>query len=140
VDHEKDAQLGEQILRLASRLEGLLNWSWDGRFGTALAEFPIEQKERVLGVLEELLVSRWDSAGIADAPSVVRSLVSRLGGLMSGQLLLLSDPGSDSFLYCAWWPWGNGQTISVRLAPFGPDLPADRLEALTTLLRNQLGI
>jgi hypothetical protein len=21
-------------------------------------------------------------------------------------------------LFCAWWPWGNGKTISIRMAPW----------------------
>lgn len=140
MEQERHGDIGVRIQQLVARLDDLLNWTWDSRFETALAEFSIEQKAEVLAALEELLTCRWDSGGLADAPEVVRDLVKRLGGLMSGQLLLLSDPESLTFLFCAWWPWGNGQTISIRIGPFGKDLPEDQLAALTDRLRKQLCI
>ena len=96
-----------------------LEWKWDGRFGTALAEFSSEKKADVLGALDLHLVSRWDIASIADAPEAVQALRKHLGGLMTGQLLLLSDPAAEPLVYCAWWPWGNGQRISIRIGIFG---------------------
>ena len=37
---------------------------------------------------------------------------------MAGQLLLTSAPSDGVGIYCAWWPWGNGKTISIRLGVF----------------------
>ena len=124
-----------EIHDLATAMRGALEWKWDSRFGTVLAEFPVDKKAEVLGLLEGSLVSSWDSATIKDAPEIARDVVKGLGGLMSGQLLLLSDPADDVLIYCAWWPWGNGQTVSIRIGLFSASgLDADR-KALTTVLR-----
>jgi hypothetical protein len=45
----------------------------------------------------------------------VRIINSHLGGLMPGQLLFTSDPNQDALIFCAWWPWGDGKTISIRV-------------------------
>jgi hypothetical protein len=47
----------------------------------------------------------------------VRTINSRQGGLRPGQLLFTSDPNREAFIFCAWWPWGGGETISIRIAP-----------------------
>jgi len=111
-----------------------LEWKWDGRFGTALAEFPSGDSADALGALNLHLVSRWDIASIADAPEAVQALRKHLGGLMTGQLLLLSDPAAEPLVYCAWWPWGNGQRVSIRIGIFGSGSDQD------AVLRSAFGI
>lgn len=86
---------------LRSAFEGILDWKWDGRFGTALAEFPLEKKGSVLGILDQHLIGRWDGATIGEAPETVKKVKGHLGGLMAGQLLFLSDPNDDPLVYCA---------------------------------------
>ena len=93
-------------------------WKWDDRFQTVLAEFKVDNKARIHNALEHRLDRVWDSSNIETAPEVVQTIISSFGGIMPGQLLLTSDPGRDALVYCAWWPWGNGETISIRLAPF----------------------
>jgi hypothetical protein len=122
----QDFDLDNVCRRLREAFEDVLTWKWDGRFGAALAEFPAEDKEKVLRILEIFLVSRWDSVTIGEAPKSVQQIKTHFGGLMSGQLLLLSDPNQDAMIlllsdpnqdaliYCAWWPWGNGKTIQIR--------------------------
>jgi hypothetical protein len=100
---------------IAEAFRGMLEWKWDGRFGAILAEFPLESKAAVLEILDRYLVCRWDSGTIGEAPEAVKKVKGHLGGLMSGQLLLLSDLDVEPLLYCAWWPWANGQTISIRV-------------------------
>jgi hypothetical protein len=129
-----------EIEKLASRFRDVVEWKWDGRFTSALAEFPVERKAEILGILEEFLVCQWDSDGLGEAPPAVHDVVKRLGGLMSGQLLLLSNPECSAFLFCAWWPWGNGQTISIRLAPFNRGLSDEDASQLMTVFRGWFGI
>jgi len=121
--------------QLSTGFGDLLTWKWDGRFGTLLAEFPLEKKAAVLGILDQYLVSRWDSASIADAPETVKNVKGHLGGLMAGQLLLLSDPEAEPLIYCAWWPWGNGQTISIRVGVFCSGCSDEERKKLTTVFR-----
>ncbi len=129
-----------ELLDLAAAFRGVLEWKWDGRFGTVLAEFPIDKKTDVLGRLEQHLVSSWDSATIQDAPEGARQVMRHLGGLMTGQLLLLSDPAGDLLIYCAWWPWGNGQTISIRVGLFSARLDGDESQDLTNVLKAAFGV
>ncbi|MFC2096051.1 hypothetical protein ACFLSW_06430 [Candidatus Bipolaricaulota bacterium] len=49
--------LENEFRDLAEAFSGIVEWKWDGRFKTALAEFPIEKKDEVLGILEQYLVS-----------------------------------------------------------------------------------
>ena len=125
---------------LRSAFEGILDWKWDGRSGTALAEFPLEKKASVLGILDQHLISRWDSATIGEAPEIAQSVKRHLGGLMSGQLLFLSDPDAEPLVYCAWWPWGNGQTVSIRIGLFGATIDAKEQGALTEALKGWFGV
>jgi hypothetical protein len=127
--------LEREIQELAAGLREILEWTWDGRFKAALAEFPIERKGEVLGILEGRLVSKWDASSAAEAPRIVREVIKTLGGLMSGQLLLLSDAEKPAFLFCAWWPWGNGRTISIRVAPFAKNLPDGEASELIAVFR-----
>jgi len=130
--------LESEIEELAVSFENVVEWQWDGRFKTPLAEFPIDRKGEILELLEKHLVSRWDAASVAEAPEVVQEILKTLGGLMSGQLLLLSDLEKPAFLFCAWWPWGNGQRISIRIGAFGDEASAK--EALTQAVRDRFGV
>jgi hypothetical protein len=127
-------------IRLRSALEGILEWKWDGRFGTVLAEFPSENRMAVLGILDQHLISRWDSATIGEALETVKKVQGHLGGLMAGQLLLLSDPDAEPLVYCAWWPWGNRQTISIRIGLFSETANAEVKSLLTEELKSWFGV
>lgn len=116
--------LERELLDLEEAFRRVIEWKWDSRFEAVLAEFPLEKKTSVLKILDRHLVSRWDSASIGDAPEIVKKVKAHLGGLMAGQLLLLSDPDVEPLVYCAWWPWENGQTISVRIGLHGEKLGA----------------
>ncbi len=48
---------------------------------------------------------------------------------MPGQLMFTSEPDRDILLCFAWWPWGNGSTISIRVAAYQKAM-SDEDEAL----------
>ncbi len=102
---------------LSSAFQGVLSWKWDSRFETVLAEFGANKKDSIRAILERNLSTTWDTSNIGNAPDIVRTINSHLGGLRSGQLLFTSDPNREAFIFCAWWPWGNGKTTSIRIAP-----------------------
>ena len=133
-------ELAKVCTNLRSAFERILEWKWDGRFGTVLAEFPPEKKASVLGILDQSLVSRWDSATIGEAPESAKKVKEHLGGLMAGQLLLLSDPNAEPLVFCAWWPWGNGQTISIRIGLFSETTGAEEKGTLTQALKGWFGV
>ena len=116
-------------------LEGFVVWKYDDRFGTLLTEFGEAEKGAVQGVLERFLSITWDSDNIAQAPEIVRVIDRHLGSLRPGQLFFSTNPDQDAFVFCAWWPWGDGQTISIRLAPFDKKLSDGEKAELISLIR-----
>jgi hypothetical protein len=116
----------ETICRtLASALRSTLSWKWDRRFETVLSEFSVERKTEIRTALEQSLGVTWDSANVGNAPAIVRGIDDLLGGLRPGQLLFTSDPKRSEVIFCAWWPWGNGQEISIRVGPASKNLSDD---------------
>ena len=131
----------ENVCReLLNAFQGMLSWEWDSRFETVLATFGVDDKDSIRAVLERYLGITWDSSNISKAPDVVRMINSNLVGLMSGQLLFTSDPNQDAFIFCAWWPWGDGKTISIRVAPFYEKLLDSEKTKQTQLLKDWFGI
>jgi len=108
----------ESVCReLLSAFQGIFSWKWDSWLETVLAEFDVDNKDSTRAILERCLSSTWNSSNIGKAPDIVQLINSNLGGLRSGQLLFTSDPSQDAIIFCAWWPWGDGKTISIRIAP-----------------------
>ena len=108
----------ENVCReLLSAFQGIFSWKWDSWVESVLAEFGVDNKDSIRAILERYLSSTWNSSNIGNAPDIVQIINSNLGGLRSGQLLFTSDPSQDSIIFCAWWPWGDGKTISIRIAP-----------------------
>ena len=120
--------------------QGSLSWKWDGRFETVLAEFGADNKDNVRAILERHLGAIWDSSSIAGAPDIVRTVNIRVARLRSGQLLFTSDPNRDALIFCAWWPWGDGKTISIRIAPFFRKLSASETAEKIQLFKRWFGV
>ena len=132
--------LGTDCKKLSSAFQGVLSWKWDSRFETVLAEFNVKKKEEIRAVLDRYLRTAWDGSSMGNAPDPVRAIDNRLGGLRSGQLLLTSDPSGEAFIFCAWWPWGDGKTISIRIAPSYRNLGNAEKAEKTRLLKGWFGI
>jgi len=131
----------ENVCReLLNAFQGMLSWEWDSRFETVLAAFGVDDKDSIRAVLERYLGITWDSSNIDKAPDIVRMINSNLGGLMSGQLLFTSDPNQDAFIFCAWWPWGDGKTISIRVVPSYEKLLDSEKTKQTQLFKDWFGI
>ena len=103
---------------LAIAFQGILSWKWDSYIDTVLAEFDVGDKDSIREILECFLGRTWDRSNIGKAPDIVQMINSNLGGLRPGQFLFTSDPNQDEIIFGAWWPWGNGKTISIRIAPY----------------------
>ena len=103
--------------RLATAFRGILSWKWDDYIDTVLAKFDTGDKDSIREILERYLGSTWDASNIAKAPDIVQTVNNNLGGLRPEQLLYTSDPEQVAIIFGAWWPWGDGKTISIRIAP-----------------------
>jgi len=131
----------ENVCReILNAFEGVVSWKWDSQFQTALAEFMVDNKDNVNAVLERYLSSNWDSTNIDNAPESVQVIISRFGGLRSGQLFFASDPNQDVFIFGVWWPWGDGDTISLRVAPSNKTLSDAESEELLALFKDWCGL
>jgi hypothetical protein len=140
VSDQYDSEVETVCREFARAFQGAFSWKWDGRFETVLAEFGVDDKDNVRAVLERHLGTVWDSSSIAGAPDIVRTVNIRVASLRSGQLLFTSDPKRDALIFCAWWPWGDGKTISIRIAPFFKKLSASETAAKIQSFKNWFGV
>ena len=101
--------------RIYSECDSLVTWNWDDRFHAVLSEFPADQGKEVMAVLEKYFDTCWDEETINYAPGKIRSVAKDLGEIRQGQRLFSSDPEHDALLLGAFWPWQNGEKISLRM-------------------------
>jgi hypothetical protein len=90
-------------------------WKWDKRFQALLSEFPCEEEEEVLSLLERNFETCWDEENITDAPRSIKNIVGQIGNLRKEQLLYSTDPSRDVIVLGAYWPWNNGKKFSLRI-------------------------
>ena len=121
--------------QLFDDFRGVLSWKWDNWVGSILSEFNTEAEKDIRAPLERSLPLFWDCTTIQTAPQCVQMLDKRLGGLRPTQLLFASPPSNDAFVFCAWWPWGSGMAISLRIAPFNKNLSKVEESALMEQLK-----
>ncbi len=111
--------------------QGSLSWKWEDRFQVMLATFSVDNRDDIRTILGRDLEITWDSSNIESASDAIKVINRNLGGLRSGQLLFTSDPSQGAFIFCAWWPWGDGETISIRIGPYYKDtLDSDRTDQI----------
>ena len=111
-------ELQNACKNIALALQCFLSWKWDDRFGVVLAEFGTEDKDKILSVLEQHFNSTWDMSSIQTALENVYAAADLLGGVDVEQVFFTSATEKEILIFCAWWPWGNGKKISIRIAPF----------------------
>ena len=139
--NDLDQQSNEAICKqLFYDFNGILTWKWDDWIGTFLAEFNVDKESNIRSILEKHLPISWDSSNISTAPQIAQKLDKHLGGLKPTQLLFGSHPFNYAFVFCAWWPWGNGEKISLRIKPFDRNLSQSEEKKLIEQLKVSAGI
>ena len=116
-----------------------LSWEWDERFSAALAVTREPQHQEVLALLAARLPQVWDSGSIGEAPELIARLAAAWGGLRPGQRLHALDAAADPLLFAFWWPWGSGNTFSVRVGVAAASAEVEALEPLSAL-RSSFGL
>lgn len=116
-DSTNIADLNHIYRALSAACQDVICWSWDERFSAALATFDVTEKNKIENIIETHLTQTWDNASISDAPEIVVRASENYGGLQSGQLIFTTSVDHGPFLIGLWWPWGNGETISIRIVP-----------------------
>lgn len=134
----KDLEVTCTSLHAATR--ALLKWGWDGRLGAVLATFQEPDAAAVKAHLAAHLPLRWDRSNLREAPRLVRDLADAIGGVRADQAVYATDATRPVVAVGAWWPWGGGQTVSIRIFPVASGLaPADQ-EALAAAFRGWFGL
>ena len=101
-------------------------WEWDGRFSVVASSFAAKLQIEVRASAVQALTRGWTLKDIETAPPSLRAIADKTGGLRGGQRLLA---GTDDTLFGLWWPWGNGEMITLRIGLVGAE-PTQRLRAL----------
>jgi len=118
----KKSDLEKVYRELLSASWEIFSWNWDNRFEAFLAEFSADKGDEFRAILERDFSKVWNSSNIREAPDIVQICNNNFGGLQSGQLLFTTDPSQDVFVCGAWWPWGDGETISLRIVLYTKEL------------------
>lgn len=90
-------------------------WSWDPRLSCVTSSFTTEQEPAARTATALALQNEWNTTTIARAPQALRDVAERSGGVRAGQLVLSTGPITGLLLYGLWWPWGDAETISLRV-------------------------
>lgn len=143
-DMPPDRVFGDAWLVILSSLKELRGgwptrgWSWDARQSCVASSFSVELEDKARAAASVALSREWTMTTIDRAPSPLRELAERTGGLREGQMLLASAPVGAAFAYALWWPWGDGMTTSARVGLGGPAVKPDDLQRLRDTFGVQL--
>jgi hypothetical protein len=101
-------------------------WSWDNRFMCVASTISIETTAKARVAASIALPHAWTERTLAQAPLEVRQIAELTGGVRENQLVLASPAMGDIFAWGLWWPWRDGNTVSMRVGLGGNTNP--RLE------------
>ncbi len=129
-------EIEQACATLLAELQGMVTWKWDTHFQALLAEVPSAEQGRILAILEQHHDQQWDVESIGKAPAAIKAKAGFFGELRPNQLLFTSSPAGHSFVLAAWWPWGDGKIISVRLCAPAVDAATDQPQGLFKRIGN----
>ncbi|HEV8308445.1 MAG TPA: hypothetical protein VGW35_12320 [Methylomirabilota bacterium] len=120
--------------------ERMFKWEWDGRFHAALSPFREDDRAAVHALLERTFPGHWDIKTIEVAAPVVRDAARFFGGLRAGQELFVMGEDGPVIMSAAWWPWGSGDTISIRIKPLTKEVSEPEERRLVSEFRGWFGL
>ncbi len=103
---------GKEII---DALSPLVKWKYDDFHKVMLAEFSVDKEQQVMLTLQQLLPNSWTAKTIKKAPAEIKHYAGAFAKLTKNQQLLSASVESRPHVMVAWWPWGHGATISVRV-------------------------
>jgi hypothetical protein len=114
-------------------------WSWDGRLQAAFVVVQTGQSRLVNDILARSFEHRWDIESIQKAPPDVREVVDALVGLRERQFMYTAEPDTGGrTIYGAYWPWANGDLISIRVSLLSTENDRLSQDEQTALLNRTL--
>jgi hypothetical protein len=107
-------------------------WEWDARMSTVGSAFAIELEPEVRTSARFAFPRGWTAKSIPSAPDEYRAL-AETAGLRSTQRILGGDELTAPTLYGLWWPWGNGERITLRIGLLNLAATADPIPRIRKL-------
>lgn len=92
-------------------------WERDDRMNAWLVVINMNDSEQIKGSIAGLFGNTWDSSSLDKASKPEKAAAKSFGGIQKGQLLFTVLEG-DSVFFGAWWPWGDGTKVSLRVGRF----------------------
>ena len=96
-------------------LSPLVKWQYNDFHRVMLAEFSVDKQQQVMATLQQILPCQWDAKTIKKAPHEIHHRAGFFAKLIKNQQLLSQELHSQPKFMVAWWPWGHGATVSIRL-------------------------
>ena len=93
----------------------IVKWKFDDFHKVMLAEFSVDKQDQVLFTLQQVLPVSWDVKTIKKSPDEVKHYAGAFFKLVKHQKLFSTNIERHPKVMVAWWPWGHGATVSVRL-------------------------
>lgn len=111
------------------------DWQWDERFNAVLLHVDKQNKGKVVRVLEKHFSDYWNILFDEEMPAAVQQQVKRFDGLRPEQLLFSMNTADQNYLYCAWWPWQDGEKTSIRIGLFADVYDEQQQSEIDQLLK-----
>ncbi len=134
------SNLEQQCRGLFERLGNRLTWTWDDRFKTVLAEFNTEDSAFIRINIQNDMNDVWNQENADSAPELIKNIIAYFGGFYPKQQLYTSDADGNDIMMCAWWPWGNGNTISIRIGVYAKSLNGADNDELSRISKGWFGL
>ena len=96
-------------------LSSIVKWKYDDFHNVMLAEFSVDKQDQVLFTLQQILPVSWDAKSIKKAPGEVKHYAGEFSKLIKQQKLFSTNIERHPKVMAAWWPWGHGATVSLRV-------------------------
>lgn len=100
---------------LIQALDGTVKWKYDNFNRALLAEFSADKAPLILSVIRQHLPMEWDAKSIKRADQLVKHQAGSYVKINQQQKLFAPQNNEPTSCMLAWWPWGHGATVSIRL-------------------------
>ncbi|MFQ3235774.1 MAG: hypothetical protein ACI9C4_001336 [Paraglaciecola sp.] len=125
MDHEQHIRASASAIIAA--LKDRVTWKYDGFNNALLAEFSADKELYILPIIHQHLPGQWDAKKVKQAPPLMIHLAGKFAKINKKQKLFYPHSTEPPQVMLAWWPWGHGATISIRLfvvnqEPFVPKI------------------
>jgi hypothetical protein len=105
----------EICVKFKNVLPGSSVWKLDDRFNTVVAAFEKGGSEIIFSTLKASFSQEWSKKTVRKAPENIKSIASSISGIEKGQIVFTTDDNEVPVLFAAWWPWGDGINVSLRI-------------------------